>query len=335
MYGNGGSDTLDGGKGNDSLVGGDGDDIFVYTLGDGKDTIVDYEEEDKLQFQSGEPEISTKGNNVVFTVGSGSVIVKDGAEKNITWVDFDGIEHTYGGSGQAIYSKNGKSATLTSNFANDSFTSKDYSDYPNLTTIDASAVDHEIIIGGNGKANRIIGTGEDDSINGGAGKDTILGGDGNDTIVGGKGNDSLIGGDGDDIFVYNSGDGNDVITDYTSGDLIKVESGTIKQVKISGNDYIITVGSQKITVKNSKDKYIQVQDASGETTWYPKNPEGVMSYSNGTVTVKKGYSQKYFSADDFASGFAGDVENINAAAVTHVMTIVGNDNANSIVGGRR
>lgn len=331
LYGNGGSDTLEGGRGNDSLVGGDGDDIFLYTLGDGKDTIVDYEEEDKLQFQSGEPEISTKGNNVIFTVGSGSVLVKDGAEKNITWVDSDGIEHTYGGSGQAIYSKNGKSATLTSNFANDSFTSKDYSDYPNLTTIDASAVDHEIIIGGNGKANRIIGTGEDDSINGGAGKDTILGGDGNDTIVGGKGNDSLVCGDGDDVFAYANGDGNDVITDYQMGDTIKITSGTVKSAVVSGNDYVLTVGSGKITIKDAKDKYIKVLDADNNVSWYPENPVPAIEYSNGTVTIKKRYKGDAFNTADFESNFKGKVYTIDASAVTHSMSITGNKEANSII----
>lgn len=43
IYGNGGNDTIAGGKGNDRLSGGGGRDIFEMTLGDGRDTITDFQ----------------------------------------------------------------------------------------------------------------------------------------------------------------------------------------------------------------------------------------------------------------------------------------------------
>ena len=41
LYGNGGADTLRGGKGNDYLEGGAGNDTYIFTSGDGTDTIAD------------------------------------------------------------------------------------------------------------------------------------------------------------------------------------------------------------------------------------------------------------------------------------------------------
>ncbi|MEJ6391263.1 Hint domain-containing protein [Gymnodinialimonas ulvae] len=42
LSGGTGDDTLSGGTGNDTLAGGDGDDVFTYAVGDGDDTITDF-----------------------------------------------------------------------------------------------------------------------------------------------------------------------------------------------------------------------------------------------------------------------------------------------------
>lgn len=63
--------------------------------------------------------------------------------------------------------------------------------------------------------------------NGGA--DLIDGGAGNDTIWGGAGADTLTGGAGNDIFYFRFGDGDDVITDFTSGeDKIALDTATFQ-----------------------------------------------------------------------------------------------------------
>lgn len=48
IQGNGGGDIILGGPGNDTLRGGAGDDIFVFSPGDGFDTIADFEPGDRI-----------------------------------------------------------------------------------------------------------------------------------------------------------------------------------------------------------------------------------------------------------------------------------------------
>ncbi|MFW1817700.1 calcium-binding protein, partial [Acinetobacter guillouiae] len=43
LYGNAGNDTLIGGMGNDYLDGGSGNDTYIFSLGDGVDTIRSYD----------------------------------------------------------------------------------------------------------------------------------------------------------------------------------------------------------------------------------------------------------------------------------------------------
>ena len=135
------------------------------------------------------------------------------------------------------------------------------------------------ISGGNG-ADIITTYSDNVSVNGGAGNDyietfsdgsKILGGKGDDTIIGGEFNDTLSGGAGKDIFVYAKGGGNDIITDYTTSDKIKITSGKISNSKVSGKNVVFTIGDGSITVKNGKNTNITVIDSSGKTNIYRNN----------------------------------------------------------------
>ncbi len=84
-------------------------------------------------------------------------------------------------------------------------------------------------IGGNARANSLVGDdGRDlliglegrDRLEGGSGDDQLVGGADRDRLVGGAGNDILEGGDGRDVFVVRRGDGDDVITDFSSRDVV-------------------------------------------------------------------------------------------------------------------
>ena len=69
----------------------------------------------------------------------------------------------------------------------------------------------------------IIGSAQDDALTGDDNVNILTGGAGDDTLDGGAGNDTLNGGAGNDIFVAHSADGDtDTITDFTSGDKIRI-----------------------------------------------------------------------------------------------------------------
>lgn len=329
LGGNVGNDTIEGGKGNDSLNGGGGADTFVYNKGDGNDIIADYEEDDKIIFNSDTVnKVTAKNGDYIVTLASkAKITITGGADKIISYSDSTG-EHTYPET--VIFNGKGTAATLTSSYMKDEFGTATYEDGDDIKTIDASAVEHALTITGNKLANKITGTEEDDYIDGGAGKDTIVGGDGNDSIVGGKGNDNLTGGDGENVFIYNNGDGNDTITDYKEGDIIKIASGTLSNsAAISGKDYIFSVGKGKITVKNGKDKYIHLVDAYGNDVWWPEEPTSGWVQQGTTVTVTSEYKNDTFDVGEF-DDFATTIRVIDASAATKSLEITGNKQANRI-----
>lgn len=321
MWGYEGDDTLEGGKGRDLLEGGDGADTFVYALGGGNDTITDYEEEDIIKFESGTPKITTKGKHVIFTVGVGSqkgtvTVLNAKDDKIITWIDSDGLVHEYP---QTVKTNEKNTAvTLTSSYNKDSFDIVEYSEahehnYDNVTVIDASAVEQEIHVIGNGKANTITGGSQDDSIEGG------------------KGNDVLSGGEGSDVFVYNKGDGNDKILDYTNDDTIQINDDYVKKITKSkdGKDYVITLNSKKtITLVDAADKIISWADSKGASVY----PNVIDVNDKGTaVTLKAEYTADTFDVTTYAD-FSETARTIDASAVDQDIAIVGNKKNNVIIG---
>nr|WP_228736383.1 hypothetical protein [Xanthomonas euvesicatoria] len=84
LYGGDGGDDLDGNDGDDTLVGGDGDDLYVYTAGQGHDTIVniDVYGEDMLQVNGAgfdQFSFARAGDDMVATLNdqSGSLTFKN------------------------------------------------------------------------------------------------------------------------------------------------------------------------------------------------------------------------------------------------------------------
>lgn len=79
----------------------------------------------------------------------------------------------------------------------------------------------DTIWGGSGD-DLIIGSTAEDNLYGGSGDDTISGGFGDDIIDGGTGNDAMVGGSGADTFVFRTNFGDDVISDFSGGDKMKL-----------------------------------------------------------------------------------------------------------------
>ena len=93
LIGGVGSDTLKGGKGDDKLWGNDGNDVFLYASGDGNDTIFDYDSSvDKIVLTSGKVNnvAADENNNVIFTIGTGQIILANAKGKYAEIVNSSG-----------------------------------------------------------------------------------------------------------------------------------------------------------------------------------------------------------------------------------------------------
>ena len=257
IYGNGGNDTLNAGNGNDILVGSKGDDsldggygndTYVWNLGDGFDTISDYQSssteglEDKIKFGEGitfeDLSFENSGNNLIIYVNGDKT---QGLQLNNY---FYGSNYTI----EILEFADGSTVNLTQ-------IGLTFQQQDNSETITGTAYDDVIYAnGGNDTVN--AGSGND-AIYGGIGNDTLNGQGGNDTFVGGKGNDSLDGGSGDDTYIYNLGDGYDIISDSSGNDKIKFGEGiSFADLKFANGDN----NSLLIFLSEDKTEAIQINN---------------------------------------------------------------------------
>ena len=280
IVGGDGKDTLSGGKGNDTLKGGKGNDVFIYTAGN--DIINDYTTGDKISLGAAISKATLSGDDVVFTIGKGTLTVKDGANKKLSMIDSKGKAFETLVSGATTLTINNKTkspVTLDANVG-----TADASKRTTTIKITGNKLDN-VILGGS-KADILYGEGGNDSIqgnkgddkiyggfgndtiDGGAGKDKLLGGAGadklyggagDDTLIGGAGNDSLWGNAGADIFIYNTGEGNDVIFGFDDKDTLTLDSldftATYKDKAVT-----LTFDEGSITLKDFTAKIFHIND---------------------------------------------------------------------------
>ena len=323
LVGNEGDDTLNGGRGNDTLYGGNGSDLFIYNNGDGNDLILDYTSgTDTLNINNGTiKQASLSGSDVILTVGTGTITLKDAKGEKITIVDEnDDSFDTIINDELVIFDEDESPVKL-----GEAYRSADASNRTIAIQITGNSKNNTIQ--GGAKADTLSGGAGNDSIVGNAGNDVLKGDGGNDTLNGGKGNDTLTGGAGKDVFVISAGAGNDVITDYTSGeDKIKISGGTLKSittVSSSSKDIVFNFSSGKVTVKNAKGKEITYIDANGKTVTPLIPPATVPS----SVTLGNDDSSVYTAKSGIGS--------IDAKKRTSAIKITGNAKDNTIYGGTK
>lgn len=91
-------------------------------------------------------------------------------------------------------------------------------------------------IEGRGGNDAIYGTSATDEIIAAGGSDTISAGGGDDKLIGSRGSDVLTGGAGADEFMFFAGDGQDRITDFERGDVLRFANGQAGSVFIIAAD---------------------------------------------------------------------------------------------------
>ena len=264
IYGNGGNDTIDagngddilvGGKGNDTLNGSYGNDTYVWNLGDGFDTISDYQSsstesrEDKIKFGEGisfeDLSFENSGNDLIIYVNGDKT-------QGLRLKDY------YYGSSYAIEILEFADGS-TVNLTQIGLTFQQHDDSETIT-----GTDYDDVIYANGGNDTVNAGSGNDTIYGGTGNDTLNGQNGNDILAGGTGNDTLNGSYGNDTYVWNLGDGFDTISDYQSSstesreDKIKFGEGISFEdlsFENSGNDLIIYVNGDKTQGLRLKDYF--------------------------------------------------------------------------------
>jgi Ca2+-binding RTX toxin-like protein len=186
IYGFSYADTLSGGKGDDVLAGGRDDDTYIYSRGDGHDTIIEVADAQA-------PAVDTL---VLHGIDVSSVgLVRDGNDVTLVFAD---SEPGAGDAGSVLLKDELDDwfAQGVENIAFDDGTVWHQSDLRVMLLAQAST----------------------------SGNDTIIGYNTNDIITGGLGDDTLEGGAGDDTYVYTRGDGNDTIIEVAGGNYSTVDT---------------------------------------------------------------------------------------------------------------
>ena len=274
LYGYIGNDVLEGGKGNDTLNGGYGDDTYVYSKGDGNDTIVDMGGADVIKFGQGinkEDLVATKNGNEYYqditlsfkNSPNDSIVIKEMLGYNTINAN-NKIEALEFANGEKLRIEDIKLNIIGSKENDDINGYKDFSN----------------IIKGNEGDDRIYGGNIDDTIYGGDGNDRLYGNGGDDTLYGGEGNDIIEGGSGNDVYIYDKGDGKDTVYDANGTDTIKFGPGILKQdliVKRNGylNDFIT------ISFKSSPNDSITILNVFADNVTKDSNIIETFEFENG------------------------------------------------------
>ncbi|MDE6387823.1 MAG: hypothetical protein K2L82_08480, partial [Lachnospiraceae bacterium] len=189
LRGNDGDDFLYGGEGNDRLEGGAGNDTYIFNLGDGNDTIWDYEssqtggKNDRIVFGEG-----IRAEDVRLRRDGSNLVIEYSGEDSVT------VQNAYNYNDDRCFVEN-----------------IEFADGTVLTVEDVEEILR--VRYGTESADTLTGYGtaygydQNETFYAGAGNDKVRGGNGNDTIYGEEGDDQLYGENGDDILI--GGTGND------------------------------------------------------------------------------------------------------------------------------
>ncbi len=295
LYGENGDDTLIGGKNNDYLDGGAGQDTFVFNLGDGVDTVFDYEyyrgkANDRILFGEG---ITT--DMVRLERFGNDLKVWYSANDNFVVKDAYSVWHTQGE--YFIENIEFEDGTIwnTEELANRANIHLGGNGDDRLVGYGETVGYHQSEIFHTGSGNDVVYAGDgDDNLYGEDGNDSLYGENGDDTIVGGKGNDYLDGSNGADTYVFNLGDGIDIVYDYeyyrgSANDRILLGEGiSVNDIHLSrnGNNLVVDYSlTDSITIKDAYLVWHTVGEYCVENMEFYDGTKAEIDYDNIALTI--------------------------------------------------
>lgn len=220
--------TIGGGAGDDSIWNDWGQVVlFKYAAGDGNDTIQGFNASSTLQISGSEYSSAISGDDVIITVGDGSILLVGAKDMTINIETVEGADNTI------LTLDNKTSATVELKASEE--------------IANASKRTKPIQLTGNARNNELIG------------------GNGNDTLDGAGGNNTLTSGKGKDTFIYNGG--KDIITDYDKKDKIDTGSLAHEGFTVDGKDLIFNFGDGKaLTLQDGVGEVINMNSNSNVYT---------------------------------------------------------------------
>ncbi|MDP2810165.1 MAG: putative Ig domain-containing protein [Rhodocyclaceae bacterium] len=260
LLGGEGDDTLNGGKDADTLKGGEGTDTYVFTSGDGWDTLEDSDGAGSIRYDGA---VLAGGKKVADNVWQS-------ADKKTTYSLYDRTENAetfkvlaiqggngglwvnrWQGGGLGIHLEEadtqppplppyaGESSDVKTGWYDQDHTVIDAHDQGAMEIV--ALGDHGEVLG-NGK---LVGNGMDNRLHSGAGNDELRGNGGRDTLIADIGDDRLYGGAGDDALA--SGEGDDTLEGNDGSDVLAGGIGKDVLMGGEGNDYLMGGGSYTAT----------------------------------------------------------------------------------------
>ncbi|MDD0972982.1 calcium-binding protein [Pseudomonas fontis] len=277
LWGSTGNDTLQGDRGNDILYGGYGSDTYLFSLGDGHDSVV-YGERgagdiDTLRFSAGilaaDIKVVGVGADLVLkhSNGTDSVTLKFWGKDYDSHYRIDRVEFA-DGTLWTGFDLNERLTRMVGGAGDD--------------ILDGSTNTFDLRLEGGAGNDQLSGGKGNDRLEGGSGDDVLEGGLGQDILIGGAGNDTLRGGPGVDTYLIEVNGGQDVIEDfdgYFNPNILKYGAGiNAADITVSrdGLDLCLTHvnGVDKVTLKNwfslnDRQPYISRIEFADGTLWSP------------------------------------------------------------------
>ena len=220
--------------------------MFKHERGEGSDLIDGFRADSTISVAGGELTSATSGDDVIITIdgdnitlkGAGTLstvnVVYEYKETPINIVNDDDEVSIVGTASDDTINNNGENVTITALDGNDNIENKK---------------DNVTIDGGAGNDSIVNKFGFYSSIAGGAGNDSITVSNSSQvTINAGAGNDAINLSANDETFIeYAAGDGNDTIYGFDETATLNIAKSEFTSA-IRGDDIILTVGANKITV---------------------------------------------------------------------------------------
>jgi len=296
LVGSSGDDTLAGHAGDDRLEGGDGNDTYLYSAGDGRDTI-----------SEGSGTWSSGGSDTI-RFGPGIVPAMVGFRR----AGQDLVLDFAGSDGQlTIAGWGGAAAAQVERF-----------EFADGTVWDAAMLAEFV------RATAPVGTAGADTLSswnavdevlrGFGGDDLLQGGAGNDTLDGGTGNDYLYGNSGNDTYVFRRGDGQDTIAEWggwgDSNDTISFGPGIAAAdivVSREGSDLVFSIAGtgDRLRVASWGDSdWLRIENVVFEDgmVWNGAHLQALVEGLALSGTEASDRLRAWNGVDDVLRGFAGD-----------------------------